>query len=75
MAMCCRAGDSQHVAWLFVGVGLRKAMDIGIHRKRTYPSKPSVEGELWKRAFWLLVAFERTDSVALGRSCIIHDEE
>jgi hypothetical protein len=73
--MFWRGLNLQHVAWMFVGIGIRKAMDIGAHRKRTYLGKPTVEGELWKRAFWLLVAYERIDSTALGRSCILQDEE
>jgi hypothetical protein len=34
-----------------------------------------VEDELWRRAFWLLVAFDRVGSVALGRPCCINEEE
>lgn len=28
------------------------AQDVGIHRKKTYEPKQTVEDELWKRAFW-----------------------
>ena len=73
--MFWRGQNHQPLAWLIVGVGIRKAMDIGAHRKKMYCNKPSVESELWKRAFWLLVAYERIDSFAVGRSCILQDEE
>jgi hypothetical protein len=36
---------------------------------------PQAEEELWKRAFWLLVAFDRVGSATLGRPCGIGDEE
>jgi hypothetical protein len=39
------------------------------------PSDAQVEDELWRRAFWLLVAFDRIGSVALGRPCCINEEE
>jgi hypothetical protein len=35
----------------------------------------TVQEELWKRAFWLLVAFDRVGSVSLGRPCCIGEEE
>lgn len=31
---------------------MRLAQEVGIHRKRRYGSKPSVQNELWKRVFW-----------------------
>ena len=41
-----------HAAWAQVGHGLRLAQDMGAHRRRAYPTKPTIEGELMKRAFW-----------------------
>jgi hypothetical protein len=35
-----------------VGVGLRLAQDVGAHRRRSPNARPTVEDELWKRAFW-----------------------
>jgi hypothetical protein len=35
-----------------VGVGLRLAQDVGAHRRRAPNGRPTVEDELWKRAFW-----------------------
>lgn len=51
------------------------AQDVGAHRKKTYTSKKTVEEELWKRAFWCLLTYDRFISSALGRPCAIHDEE
>jgi hypothetical protein len=35
-----------------VGIGIRLAQDVGAHRRKIYNRKPTVEDELWKRAFW-----------------------
>jgi hypothetical protein len=60
---------------MFVGVGIRKAMDVGAHRKRVYRNLPAADEELWKRAFWMLIGFDRVDSAFLGRSCLVGEEE
>ena len=51
------------------------AQDVGAHRKKVYSVAPTVEEELWRRAFWVLVAMDRNTSFALGRPCAIQDEE
>ncbi|KAI0351888.1 hypothetical protein OH77DRAFT_1592538 [Trametes cingulata] len=64
-----------HVSWMMTGLGMRKALDIGAHRKTMYGSKPTVEDELWRRAFWVLLSFEWLNSYGLGRPPCLHDEE
>ncbi|KAI0697708.1 hypothetical protein C8T65DRAFT_698033 [Cerioporus squamosus] len=43
--------DSPYGTWTVLGVGVRMAQDVGAHRKKTYGSTPTVEDELWRRAF------------------------
>ncbi|TFY83575.1 hypothetical protein EWM64_g443 [Hericium alpestre] len=62
-------------AWIVIGIGARKIQDVGAHRKQVYGATPSVEDELWRRAFWHLVAWDRIGSVMLGRPCIMRDED
>ncbi|KAI0372641.1 hypothetical protein BV20DRAFT_963680 [Pilatotrama ljubarskyi] len=64
-----------HTSWLMTGLGMRKALDIGAHRKSMYGPKPTVEDELWRRAFWILLTYEWTNSYGLGRPPCLHDEE
>ncbi|KAI0644483.1 fungal-specific transcription factor domain-containing protein [Trametes meyenii] len=64
-----------HNTWTIVGLGLRVAQDVGIHRKKTYGLLSKVEGELWKRAFWCLTSFDRNTSFLLGRPCALQDED
>ena len=46
-------GSAASVAsWTLIGTAIRAAVDVGAHRKHMYSATPTVEGELWKRAFW-----------------------
>ncbi|KAI6040273.1 fungal-specific transcription factor domain-containing protein [Pisolithus marmoratus] len=75
MGMFIRGTAFHPVAWLFISVGIRKAQDVGAHRKKIYGDKPSVEEELWKRAFWMLVLYDRIGSASLGRPCCSGEED
>ncbi|KAG6837491.1 hypothetical protein H0H93_008416 [Arthromyces matolae] len=60
-------GTSQPEAcWVMVGVGIRFAQDVGAHRKR-FKDKLTVEEELWKRCFWLLVCIDALICAFCGR--------
>ncbi|KAJ7106878.1 fungal-specific transcription factor domain-containing protein [Mycena crocata] len=57
--------------WTLISVGLRLAQDVGAHRRQGPAEKPSVERELWKRAFWSLVYMDRMASAIMGRTCMV----
>ncbi|KAJ7175176.1 fungal-specific transcription factor domain-containing protein [Mycena crocata] len=61
--------------WTFVGVALRLAQDVGVHRRMARVEQPSVERELWKRAFWVLVHMDRTVSSSMGRPCALQYDD
>ena len=42
-----------------VGVGLRLAQDVGAHRRQLHHGPPTIEDELWKRAFWYVSLLQR----------------
>lgn len=64
------------VGWTLAGIGLRLAQEAGIHQRQATGSTPNtVEGELWKRAFWCLMFIDRVVSSHLGRPCALYDEE
>lgn len=52
---------------------MRIAQDVGAHRRKAGPL--TVEGELWKRAWWVLVGLDRMMSSSKGRPCAVQDEE
>ncbi|KAJ7495523.1 fungal-specific transcription factor domain-containing protein [Mycena latifolia] len=67
--------SAPQASWTLIGVGLRLAQDVGAHRRTPCVEKPSVERELWKRAFWVLVFLDRSLSSGMGRTCAIqHDD-
>ncbi|KAG1729861.1 fungal-specific transcription factor domain-containing protein [Suillus paluster] len=51
--------SAPQACWTIVGIGIRLAQDVGAHRRKAYGNKPTVEEELWKRAFWVLVSLDR----------------
>ncbi|KAI0260431.1 fungal-specific transcription factor domain-containing protein [Gloeopeniophorella convolvens] len=63
-----------HESWVMVGIGLRLAQDAGAHRRRSHGLPPTVEDELWKRAFWVLLMLDIWTSSYLGRPCAISEE-
>ncbi|KAF8066999.1 fungal-specific transcription factor domain-containing protein [Lyophyllum atratum] len=69
-----QASSVPQACWTIVGVGIRVAQDVGAHRRKTQDVH-TVEDELWKRAFWVLVCMDRLFSSSLGRPCSILDED
>ncbi|KAF8176911.1 fungal-specific transcription factor domain-containing protein [Mycena galopus ATCC 62051] len=67
--------SAPQACWTLVGVGLRLAQDVGAHRRQSRVEKPTVESELWKRAFWVLVYMDRQISSSLGRPCAIQYDD
>ncbi|THU78289.1 hypothetical protein K435DRAFT_973589 [Dendrothele bispora CBS 962.96] len=53
--------------WVLTGIAMRIAQERGVHRRPTDDSKPTVERELWKRAFWMLVVIDTRMSSFFGR--------
>ncbi|VDC05656.1 unnamed protein product [Peniophora sp. CBMAI 1063] len=62
-------------AWIHAGLGIRLALDIGAHKRRAYGATPTVEDELYKRNFWMLVHLDRVLSSTMGRPCCIQEED
>jgi len=50
-----------------VGIGIRLAQDVGAHRRKTGRDSLTVEGELWKRAFWYISLSLTTFSLFIRR--------
>ncbi|PFH51533.1 hypothetical protein AMATHDRAFT_142483 [Amanita thiersii Skay4041] len=75
LGMFLRGTSAFAVGWLLVSIGLRKAQDVGAHRRKVYRSGPTVDDELWKRAFWLLVVFDCLGGTSLGRCCGFGQED
>ncbi|KAK1222311.1 Gypsy retrotransposon integrase-like protein 1 [Marasmius sp. AFHP31] len=61
-----QTAPTPEAAWTIVGVGIRSAQEMGLHRKDA-KSEKTVEDELWRRAFWILVMMDVFLSTSLGR--------
>ncbi|KAF8180539.1 fungal-specific transcription factor domain-containing protein [Mycena galopus ATCC 62051] len=70
-AQFLRSASLPQSYWTLIGVGLRLAYDLGLHRGKARAEVPSVEGELQKRAFWVLVYQDRVASCVLGRMSLV----
>ncbi|KAJ6522876.1 fungal-specific transcription factor domain-containing protein [Mycena capillaripes] len=67
--------SAPQACWTLIGVGLRLAQDIGCHRRSARIEVPSVERELYKRAFWVLVYLDRNISSIMGRTCAMQYDD
>ncbi|KAJ7131066.1 fungal-specific transcription factor domain-containing protein [Mycena epipterygia] len=61
--------------WMLVGIGLRLAQDAGAHLRTAHAEAPTVERELWKRSFWVLVYLDLYLSSLMGRTCAIQYDD
>ncbi|KAJ6489950.1 fungal-specific transcription factor domain-containing protein [Mycena sanguinolenta] len=62
-------GSASQGVWKLVGLGIRLAQEVGAHRRQVAPH--TIEAELWRRAFWLLVSYDRLTSLNNGRPCAV----
>ncbi|KAJ7122252.1 fungal-specific transcription factor domain-containing protein [Mycena epipterygia] len=69
------SGSRKSAPWMLVGIGLRLAQDVGAHRRSARAEEPTVERELWKRSFWVLVYLDRCLSSITGRACTIQYDD
>lgn len=75
MALFLKGTGYYPAAWTIIVIAVRKAQDVGAHRKNIYRSTPTVDGEMWKRTFWCLITLDRMISLTLGRGCGMGEEE
>jgi len=63
--MFLQCTSTPEACWILSSLGIRYAQDVGAHRRRA--GKPTVERELWKRAFWCLYILDVFVSAFMGR--------
>ncbi|PFH53689.1 hypothetical protein AMATHDRAFT_73129 [Amanita thiersii Skay4041] len=72
----CQATETPQGVWILLGMALRMAQEVGAHRRRSQKDgQTTVENELWKRVFWVLVSMDRLISSFAGRPCGLHEED
>ncbi|KAF8539676.1 fungal-specific transcription factor domain-containing protein [Trichophaea hybrida] len=65
--------NCKSAAWAWLGSTVRIAQDIGLHRESG--PWPVVEGEMRRRVWWGIYAWDRLLSVELGRVLLIEDRD
>ncbi|KAL1748799.1 fungal-specific transcription factor domain-containing protein [Schizophyllum fasciatum] len=74
-SMYMRGSDFFSSGWLKTAIGAVKAQDIGAHRQSIYKDLKPADRELWKRAWWSLIVFDRLESANHGRPCTTREED
>ncbi|CAI6099248.1 unnamed protein product [Clonostachys chloroleuca] len=59
--------------WYTVGLALRLALGIDMHRQETTPCGSFVQEEMRKRLFWSIYTMDRSISIAMGRPTGLQD--
>ncbi|KAL4777541.1 fungal-specific transcription factor domain-containing protein [Aspergillus nidulans var. acristatus] len=67
-----RSASSQGV-WYMIGLAMRTAIDLGLHRKANELNLDPITTQMRRRLFWTVYYLERVVSVSLGRPFSIAD--
>ncbi|CAG8576204.1 16605_t:CDS:2 [Acaulospora morrowiae] len=61
--------------WIFTGLAIRLAQDMGLHRESLNENFNEREAEVRRRVWWTCVTFDSFLSIALGRPLAINEED
>lgn len=64
---------SSHGMWYMIGLAMRTAIDLGLHRKANEMNMDSFSAQMRRRLFWTVYYLERVVSMSLGRPFSISD--
>ncbi|KAJ7693300.1 fungal-specific transcription factor domain-containing protein [Mycena rosella] len=73
-AMFLMAISPTALCWNQIGFGLRRAQDVGAHRRNAQPRSKSLN-EQWNRVFWVLLCLEWQFGTITGRPLAMHDQD
>ncbi|KAJ7578556.1 fungal-specific transcription factor domain-containing protein [Mycena floridula] len=62
-------------SWAVLGIALRLAQDVGLHRKMNVKPEVTADNESWKRVFWCLAAMDPLASSAFGRPLGLNSDD
>lgn len=64
---------SSHGMWYMIGLAMRTAIDLGLHRKANEINMDPFTAQMRRRLFWVVYFLERGVSMSLGRPFSISD--
>ncbi|KAK4975155.1 hypothetical protein LTR42_004365 [Elasticomyces elasticus] len=62
-------------AWAYIGLAMRIAIDLGLHRQTSTMNRLGFDVEMRKRLFWSCYTMDRQISIPLGRPFSISDSD
>ncbi|CAG7990203.1 unnamed protein product [Penicillium olsonii] len=65
--------NSRSASWVWIGSAVRVAQEIGLHLDSG--PWPAVEGEMRKRVWWGLYAWDRLLALEMGKPVLINDQD
>ncbi|OQE69606.1 hypothetical protein PENNAL_c0132G09518 [Penicillium nalgiovense] len=65
--------NSKSASWVWIGSAVRVAQEIGLHIDSG--PWPAVEGEMRKRVWWGLYAWDRLFALEMGKPALINDQD
>ncbi|CAF3622119.1 unnamed protein product [Fusarium graminearum] len=78
LSLLCLFGSNEPQSvnlWYTVGMALRLAVGIEMHRDESLSQKSLLDAEMRKRLFWSLYTMDRSVSISLGRPLGIQDAD
>ncbi|CAG8510545.1 7259_t:CDS:2 [Funneliformis caledonium] len=63
------------VTWVYVGLAIRLAQDLGLHRDSSQWNFDERQGEIRRRVWWACVVADRFTAAGLGRPLAINDAD
>ncbi|KAH6969252.1 fungal-specific transcription factor domain-containing protein [Fusarium avenaceum] len=78
LSLLCLFGSNEPQSvnlWYTVGMALRLAVGIDMHREESLAQKTLLDAEMRKRLFWSLYTMDRSVSMSLGRPLGIQDAD
>lgn len=66
---------SSHGLWYIIGLAMRTAIDLGLHRKANEINLDPWTAQMRRRLFWTIYYLERVISMSLGRPFSIADRQ
>uniref|UniRef100_A0A1D1Y684 Nitrogen assimilation transcription factor nit-4 n=1 Tax=Anthurium amnicola TaxID=1678845 RepID=A0A1D1Y684_9ARAE len=68
-------GHKDSMSWVFVGLAIRLAQDMGLHRDSAKWNIDERQGEVRRRVWWACVIVDRFSSAGLGRPLAINEAD
>ncbi|CAG7561890.1 unnamed protein product [Fusarium equiseti] len=78
LSLLCLFGSNEPQSvnlWYTVGMALRLAVGIDMHREESLANRSLLDAEMRKRLFWSLYTMDRSVSISLGRPLGIQDAD